>query len=175
MFKNVSTGNIGIGNVSPATKLDISGALSLSSNAAYTWIDITPVTYQFQYMNFSGQTTQTLPGSVSASARAILADVYISCNAADHQVWVFGRAALSAQKNWVDTRANNPANEFGALARHATNIMYDGDTSGYSSYYGLWYPSVIIPVAGQTMYTQDYGNNGNTNGYLYFKIKAYAI
>lgn len=175
MFKNVATGNIGIGSVTPATKLDISGALSLSSNAAYTWIDITPVTYQFQYVNFSGATTQTLPGSVSASARAILADVYISCSAADHQVWVFGRSALSAQKNWVDTRANNPANEFGNLARHATNIMYDGDNSGYSSYYGLWYPSVVIPVAGQTMYTQDYGNNANTNGYLYFKIKAYAI
>jgi hypothetical protein len=53
--------------------------------------------------------------------------------------------------------------------------MYDGDLSNYSSFYGLWYPSVIIPVSGQTMYTNDYGNNGNSNGYLYFKIKAYAI
>ena len=175
MFKNVSTGNIGIGSVTPATKLDISGALSLSSSAAYTWIDITPVTYQFQYVNFSGSTTQTLPGSVSASARAILADVYISCNYGDHQVWWLGRSTLSGQKCWTDTRANNPTSEFGNLARHATGIMYDGDSSNYSSWYGLWYPSVIIPVAGQTMYTNDYGNNGNSNGYLYFKIKAYAI
>ena len=175
MFRTAG-GNVGIGITNPATKLDIAGALSLSGKAVYTWIDLaTPVTYQFQYVNFSGQTTQTLPASVSTSARAIMADVYISCNAADHQNWVFGRAALSAQKNWVETRANNPTNEFGNLARHATTIMYDGDSSGYSSFYGLWYPSVIIPVSGQTMYTQDYGNNGNTNGYLYFKIKAYAL
>jgi hypothetical protein len=175
MFRT-ATGNVGIGITNPATKLDIAGALSLSGKAVYTWIDLaTPVTYQFQYVNFSGQTTQTLPASVSTSARAIMADVYISCNAADHQNWVFGRQALTAEKNWTDTRAANPTTSFGNLARHATTIMYDGDSSAYSSYYGLWYPSVIIPVSGQTMYTQDYGNNGNTNGYLYFKIKAYAL
>ena len=75
MFRNPATGNIGILTSAPATTLDVGGALSLYSNAAYTWVDITPVTYQFQYVNFSGQTTQTLPSSISTSARAILADV----------------------------------------------------------------------------------------------------
>jgi hypothetical protein len=175
MFR-ATTGNVGIGITNPASKLDIAGALSLSGKPVYTWIDLaTPVTYQFQYVNFSGQTTETLPASISTSARAVLADVYISCSYADHFIICFGREALTAQKTWTDTRAANPSTSFGNLARHATNIMYDGDSSGYSSYYGLWYPSVIIPVSGRTMYTQNYGNNGNTNGYLYFKIKAYAL
>ena len=100
--------------------------------------------------------------------------MYVTIAVADHQNVVLGRNLAANQKNWVDTRGTQPSTQFGNLARHAVTLTYYGDNDGFSSNYGVWYPSQVVPLnADGTFGWTNYSNSGSS-GFLYLVIKAYS-
>jgi len=113
--------------------------------------------------------------SIPATARWLLADIFITANISDHQNFMMTRFSFGTQKNWVDTRGNNPANEFGNLTQGDVAIVtYNGEADGYTPNYGIWKCSVIVPSVGRTLYINNHGNS-SSSGYLYFIVRAYSL
>ena len=112
---------------------------------------------------------------IPSSARWLLADVFITANISDHQNFMLTRQNFGAQKNWVDTRGNNPDNEFGNLTQDDVTILtYNGESDGYSPNYGIWKSSVLIPSSGRNIWINNYGNSGSS-GYILFIVRGYSL
>jgi hypothetical protein len=113
--------------------------------------------------------------SIPAAARWLLADIFITANISDHQNFMMTRFNFGTQKNWVDTRGNNPASEFGNLTQGDVALLtYNGEQDGYTPNYGVWKSSVMVPSVGRTLWINNHGNS-NSNGYLYFIVRAYSL
>lgn len=113
--------------------------------------------------------------SIPSTAQWLLADVFITANISDHQNFMITRFNFGAQKNWVDTRGNNPANEFGNLTQGDVCILtYNGESDGYTPNYGIWKTSVLIPSVGRNIWINNYGNS-SSSGYLYFIVRGYSL
>lgn len=161
------------GNVTAAGNINLSGNVTVLSQKPIHVIELaTPTIIQVSFSGtvYSSYSVTTIP----ASARYILADVFITASISDHQNFEFGRAAITAQKNWVDTRGQIPTGQFGDNARHVVTCTYHGETDGYTPNYGLWYNSQLIPTSGQTVYYGNYGNSGST-GYVYTRVRGYSL
>lgn len=139
------------------------------------WKDLaTPIIREIQFAGSVTATNVSIPG-IPSNARYVLADVYYTANSADHQNVAIGRNPTT-QKNWVEpTRGAQPSTQFGNNARHSITLTYTGDNDGFSSNYGIWYPSQVIPLnVDGTFGWTNYSNSGS-NGYLYLVIKAYSL
>jgi hypothetical protein len=113
--------------------------------------------------------------SIPSAARWVFADVFVTANISDHQNFMLTRSNFGAQKTWVDTRGNNPANEFGNLTQDdVTFITYFGESDGFTSNYGLWKAGLLIPSSGRNIWINNYGNSGSS-GYLYFIVRGYSL
>ena len=113
--------------------------------------------------------------SIPSNARWLLADIFITANISDHQNFMMTRFNFGTQKNWVDTRGNNPASEFGNLTQGDVAIVtYNGESDGYSPNYGVWKSSVMVPSVGRTLWINNHGNS-NSSGYIYFIVRAYSL
>jgi hypothetical protein len=113
--------------------------------------------------------------SIPSNARWLMADIFITANISDHQNFMLTRFNFGSQKNWVDTRGNNPASEFGNLTQGDVALLtYNGESDGYTPNYGIWKSSVMVPSVGRTLWINNYGNS-NSNGYLYFIVRAYSL
>ena len=167
-----NAGEVGIGTTNPQAKLDVAGTVAVNGNRAIVWQEIaTPLTIEFAVA--TGVQTITLTG-VPAGARYILADVFATMAAADHQNFILGRGILNNQ-SWVNTRGQQPSAVFGDQKFHAVRLNYTGDSDGYSSNYGTWYSSQHIPInTNSTMQFLAGGNNG-TAGWIYIVIKGYSL
>lgn len=176
MFTNTNGGNVGVGVTTPSSKLDVAGALSASGSNVINIIPITQVILEFQKPLTQDWTvkTYTLPATVPVGARYILADVYSNYSITDHHVNVFGRTTTQTGQNWCNTRANNPASEFGTIALQTSFTYNPGNSDGYSSWFGLWDTGFLIPVNSQTIYYQANGIDPSTTGWIYMVIKGYS-
>jgi hypothetical protein len=175
MFANTKGGNVGIGVTAPVSALDVAGTVSASGSNIINIIPITQVILEFAKITSDWTVkTKTLPSTIPAGARYILADVYSNYNASDHHINVFGRTSTATGQNWCNTRANNPANEFGTIALQTSFTYNCGDSDGYSSWFGLWDSGFLIPVNGQTMYYQNIGMDSSSAGWIYMVIKGYS-
>jgi hypothetical protein len=113
--------------------------------------------------------------SIPSNARWLLADIFITANISDHQNFMMTRFNFGTQKNWVDTRGNNPVSEFGNLTQGDVALLtYNGEQDGYTPNYGVWKSSVMVPSVGRTLWINNHGNS-NSNGYLYFIVRAYSL
>jgi hypothetical protein len=113
--------------------------------------------------------------SIPSNARWLMADIFITANISDHQNFMMTRFNFGSQKSWVDTRGNNPASEFGNLTQGDIAIVtYNGESDGYTPNYGVWKSSVMVPSVGRTLWINNYGNS-NSNGYIYFIVRAYSL
>ncbi len=158
---------------------NFSGAISQGGTRIIQWVEITPAATEW---SFSGRIVSQLitlnPSTIPSNARYVLGDVFITCNTSDHQNIVLGRQVLTDQKNWVDTRGQQPSTQFGAglVTRQSATFSYNGDADNYSPNYGLWWSSQYIPCNGRTIYFNNFGNNGpGNNGWVYIIIKAYSL
>lgn len=76
---------------------------------------------------------------------------------------------------WVNTLGTQPSTSFGNLAKQAVLLNYPGQMDGYTSNYGIWYPSQSIPL--NTNGTFDFATTGNSgsSGWIYLVIKSYSL
>jgi hypothetical protein len=174
MFRTAG-GNVGIGITNPSTKLDVAGVVAINSVVTINFIELaTPIILQVAYTN-TINTLTALPAGIPTTATQLLADCYYSASISDHEHFVLTPTSQNLQ-GWNNTRGAQPStNGLSNWAGYRTSILlYPGETDGFSSFYGLWKPSVIIPVSSSGFYINNYGNS-NSSGYLYFVIKAYSL
>lgn len=143
-------------------------------SGAVLWKEFTtPLTKEIGFTGAVLTSGITVSG-VPATARYLLADVFVTVASSDHQNVVIGRGLASSQKNWVGTRGSQPSAEFGNMARKAVTLTYYGEVDGFTSNYGIWYSSQSIPLNnGGTFDLTNYGNNG-TAGWVYMVIRGYS-
>jgi hypothetical protein len=164
-----ATGNIAGGNIATA------GQYRQGGSAMMSVVQIGPAATNISYTGTVNAQYTLNPNTVPAGARYIFCDIFVTADRTDHQNFMFSRSNMGNQKNWVDTRGSNPANEFGNLtAQENTIITYYGESDGFTSNYGIWYPSQFLPSVGRTVWMNNYGNSGS-NGYVYIIVKGYSL
>lgn len=128
---------------------------------------------EFQAPTNGSRTYST--ATIPTTARYLYLDVFITANSSDHQnLELSNSSTTTAIKNWVDTRGQQPSTQFGNMtARRSVYMTYNGEADGYSPNYGMWYPGVIAPCAGNVLYWSMYGNSGSTP-WVYLKILGYS-
>ena len=153
------------------------GTISQAGSKIIQWVEVTPAVTEWSFAGGVTSASYTLnPSTVPAAARYVLGDVFVTCNTADHQVIVLARDTITAQKNWVDSRGQQPSGQFGVLTRQAISLVYTGDADNFSPNYGTWWSSQHIPTNGRLVYFSNYGNNGaGNNGWVYIIVKAYSL
>jgi len=173
---------VGGGTNSPGVTIDLAyGDLQVKRNIKIgndniiQWVEVTPGVTEWSFTG--GVTSQAItlnPSTIPSTARYVLADVFATANSSDHQNFVLGRNVLTNQTNWVGSRGQQPSGQFGTLTRQAITLTYNGETDGYSPFFGVWYSSQHIPTSGRTIYFNNFGNSGS-NGWLYVLVKAYSL
>lgn len=163
--------------VSCTTSLNVNGQIKVNSVAACAWVELaTPV-----YTEFSWTGTQnfavSLNAAVPSTARAVLADIFVTASISDHQNICLSRTAAETGRNWVDTRGTQPSTSFGTnppSANHTLRLTYYGEGDGFTSNYGIWYSSQYIPCSSRQTYFANPGNSGS-NGWVYIVIRGYTL
>ena len=152
------------------------GTISQGGSKIIQWVELSsPGVTEWSFSGLVVSQTITLnPSTIPAAARYVLGDVFVTASFSDHQNVVLGRDPITNQKNWVDTRGQQPSGQFGNLARHAVMFTYPGEVDGYSPNYGTWWSSQYIPTTGRTIYFGNFGNSGST-GWIYVLAKAYSL
>ena len=171
----LATNNTAAITIDSSQNVNFSAQIRQNGTGIIQMVPIGPTATNIAYTG--GINAQYTIGSVSipAAARWLLADIFITANISDHQNFMMTRFSFGSQKNWVDTRGNNPASEFGNLTQGDVAIVtYNGESDGFSPNYGIWKCSVIVPSVGRTLYINNYGNSAS-NGYLYFIVRAYSL
>jgi hypothetical protein len=163
------TGNIAGGNIATA------GQYRQGGSAMMSVVQIGPAATNISYTGTVNAQYTLNPDTVPAAARYIFCDIFVTASITDHQNFMFSRSNMGNQKSWVNTRGSNPANEFGNLtAQENTIITYYGESDGFTSNYGIWYPSQFLPTVGRTVWMNNYGNSGS-DGYVYIIVKGYSL
>jgi hypothetical protein len=163
--------------VSCTTSLNVNGQIKVNSIAACAWTELTtPV-----YTEFSWTGTQnfavSLNAAVPTTARAVLADIFVTASISDHQNICLSRTAAETAQNWVNTRGTQPSTQFGAnppSANHTLRLTYYGEGDGFTSNYGIWYSSQYVPCSSRQTYFANPGNSGS-NGWVYIVIRGYTL
>jgi hypothetical protein len=143
-------------------------------NQYINWIPITPASTNHYIVGSANIQITLNPSSIPSNARYLLCNIYITANISDHENFSFTRTSVGNQKNWVDTRGSNPDGQFGAVAQDSCVLTYFGEADGFTSNYGIWYSSQVLPVSGRQTWLNNFGNSGS-NTYVYFVVRAYSL
>jgi hypothetical protein len=165
--------DVGIGTTTPSAKLDINGTVAVTGNPVIMWQEFTtPIIHEYSFTGPVGANV-TIPG-VPANARYLLVNIFITTNISDHINFAFGRAPYN-ERNFVNPQGTQPSLQFGTLSRHTLHLSYNGDADGWSSAYGQWFSSKIIPLnSGGSFDYRNYGNSGS-NGWVYMIVLGYSL
>ena len=181
VITTTTSGLVGINSISPTTTLGVGGTINytgtLQQNGSNViqWVELTPGVTEWSWSSSVVSQAITLnPSTIPSTARYVLADVFVTASTSDHQNIVLGRDVLTNQKNWVDTRGQQPSGQFGTLTRQAVTLTYFGESDGFTSNFGIWYSSQHVPCSGRTIYFNNYGQSGSS-GWVYVVVKAYSL
>jgi ssDNA-specific exonuclease RecJ len=153
-----------------------------NAQSSYVAKDLNQIIFKFfttpliQQWSWTGNQnlSQTLSTSIPTTAKYLLADVFLTASSSDHQNIVLSDTATQNRKNWVDVRNTQPSTTFGDLSAERSVILtYYGEADNFTSNYGLWYSSQIVPTSGRTLYWGNFGNSGS-NGWIYIRIRGYS-
>jgi hypothetical protein len=155
--------------------INYTGTLQQNGSNVIQWVELTPGVTEWSWSSSVVSQAITLnPSTIPSTARYVLADVFVTASTSDHQNIVLGRDVLTNQKNWVETRGQQPSGQFGTLTRQAVTLTYNGESDGYTPNYGLWYSSQHVPCSGRTIYFNNLGQTGSS-GWVYVVVKAYSL
>lgn len=161
------------GNLDVRNGLTLSRQIQNSTRPFTTFIELnTPAIYQASFIG-GAQQTFTIT-QVPSSTRYLLADVFVTANASDHFALTMGRVANSGQ-SWVNTRGADPSSQFSGQQIHSVSLINNGDADGYSPNFGVWHSSQQVATSGQTVYYGAPGGSAGTTGYVYLRVRGYAI
>jgi hypothetical protein len=171
-----------VGSGSPAATIDLANGdlqvkrnIKIGNDNIIQWVEVTPGATEWSWSTqVTSQAITLNPSTIPSTARYVLADVFVTANSSDHQNIVLGRSTLTNEKNWVDTRGQQPSGQFGTLTRQAVTLTYNGEGDGYTPNFGMWYSSQHIPCSGRTIYYNNYGWSGSS-GWVYVVVKAYSL
>ncbi len=132
-----------------------------------------PVIKEF---SFTGPQAQeiTLPAGIEPGMTAILANVFVTANTSDQQNFHLGNGCMTLQQSFVTASGQQPSVTFGALNRPCVSLTYYGEGDGFTSNYGIWYSSQVIPLKPNAKI--DFNNldsSTNSNGWVYLVILGY--
>jgi hypothetical protein len=163
------TGNITGGNIATA------GQYRQGGSAMISMVQIGPAATNLSFTGTVNAQYTLDPNTVPSGARYIFCDIFVTATTSDHQNFIFSRSNIGSQRSWVDPRGSNPASQFGNLtSQESTIITYFGEVDGFSSNFGIWYPSQTIPTVGRTVWMNNFGNSGS-NGFVYIIVKGYSM
>eukprot|EP01116_Phalansterium_solitarium_P002432 TRINITY_DN12457_c0_g1_i1.p1 TRINITY_DN12457_c0_g1~~TRINITY_DN12457_c0_g1_i1.p1 ORF type:complete len:311 (+),score=-20.69 TRINITY_DN12457_c0_g1_i1:53-985(+) len=157
---------------SSISAIGTNGAASCSSFSKLTWL-ATPIVYEYGFAGGLG-VQLGIPGIVGQGYTAILANVFYTCSAADHQNIALGNGCTASLTNYLGSRGAQPSTQFAAgQNRKCVMLTYFGDADSFSSFYGIWYGNQIIPLRSDGQFDfSNWGNNGNP-GWIYFVVLGY--
>lgn len=163
------------GNLNTVADINATGNYKQNGSAMISMIQIGPSATNISFSGTINAQYTLNPDTIPAAARYLFCDIFVTANISDHQNFMFSRSNMGAQKNWVDIRGSNPANEFGNLTSQENVIVtYHGEADGYTPNYGIWYSSQTLPTVGRTVWINNYGNSGSA-GYIYIIVKGYSM
>lgn len=168
-------GNVGINNSNPQAALHVGGNLVVA-NALTLYLLATPQINEWQYVGSVTPSVKiTYAFGTSTTVKAVLADVFIGgSSVSDHQNIVLGRNH-SGVTNWTDTRNVRPGSYFGNHQRQVVTLTSYGEVDSFSSNYGIWQSSQVIPIeTNGDMYFSNIGNSGST-GWIYVVTRGYYL
>jgi ssDNA-specific exonuclease RecJ len=175
--KTLHHSNLGINSVNHAGWTYVRVRDTQGCDSSPSWTRMAPAITEFSFSgSFSGSTAKAIIlQHVPESATHVLADVFVTANWKDHMNVVFGRQPPAGNKNWVSSRGNQPSSQFasGVGVNEEATLTYFGENDGFSSNYGQWYSSQVLPVTQRTTYVGNYGNSGS-NGWVYIRVKAFS-
>jgi hypothetical protein len=161
--------------VAAITPEALTGQVTVGGNPVILWQEFaTPQILQFAFSSPNAlQSNQAVP-MAPPGARYILADVFATAPN-DQQNFLLGRGVTSSTQTWVNGPGTQPSTNFGNLAKQSVILNYPGQSDGYGSYYGIWFPSQAIPINANG--TVDFATTGNSgsSGWIYMVIKSYSL
>jgi hypothetical protein len=175
IFVDPFTGNVGIGTSQPLNKLYVQGDLIIS-NALTLYLLATPLIHEWQYVGGVTSTVKiTYNFGTAVYPKAVYADVYTGgSSSSDHQNIILGKNHSDAQ-NWTNGRNIQPSTAFGNQQRQVVTLTISGELDNFSSYYGVWHSSQIIPIESNgQLYFSNYGNSGSS-GWIYVVTRGYYL
>lgn len=165
---------LGIGTT-PIVTLHVNGNLVVS-NALTLYLLSTPVAHEWQYVGAVGPTLQvTFNFSTATPLKAVLADVFLGGSSiSDHQNFKLGRYHSNG-RNYTN-RDVAPSTVFQNAVGQFITLTLNGDSDGFSQYYGVWQSSQIIPVESNgAMYFSNNGGNSGSSGWIYMVTRGYYL
>lgn len=170
-----SNAKVGIGKSNPAHPLDMNGKIAVNANPTINWIDFTdPLIHEFSFSSFNN--FAVTPSGIPSGARYILADVFLTYPSSDAFNMLLGRNLGTNPVTWVNSRGAQPSAAFTtASLGHCIKLSYQGETDGYTPYYGQWSSSQIIPLkTGGGFDALASGMYSVGKGWVYMVIRAYS-
>jgi len=163
------------GNLNTVADINATGNYRQGGSTMMSVVQIGPSATNISFSGSINAQYTLNPSTVPSAARYIFCDIFVTASFSDHQNFMFSRSSMGQQKNWVDSRGQNPAGQFGNLTSvESTIITYYGEADSFSSNYGIWYPSQFLPTSGRLVFINNYGNSGSS-GYIYIIVKGYSL
>ncbi len=172
---NFTNGKVGIAKTNPAYPLDVNGKIAINANPTINWIDFTePLVHEFSFSNYSS--FAVTPSGIPSGARYILADVFVTYPSSDDFNMLLGKNLGSNPITWVNSRGAQPSSSFTSSALvSCVKLTYQGETDGYTPYFGNWYNSQVIPLkSGGGFDALASGMYATGTGWVYMVIRAHS-
>ena len=153
----------------------LTGPVTIGGKPVVLWQEFaTPQTLEFGFAPTALHSTQVVP-MLPAGARYILADVFAAATTSDQQNFWLGRGVSETPQTWNGSQGGQPSLSFGDLRKQAVLLNYPGQTDGYTSAYGIWYPSQAIPINANGTFDFAATGNSGSSGWIYMIIKSYSL
>ena len=170
-FRTNGAGSTSAGYVWVRVRAYSRPSTDINDGLSYQEVKASYVEWKFTNTQYG---SQTMPSTVPEHAEYALCDFFLSSNKDDHQNFVFSDVQVGAEKNWVNSRGDNPEGQINAKTqtRQEVTITYNGESDGFTQYYGIWWSSQLVPIKSRKFFWGNYGNS-NSEGYVFMRVRGF--